>query len=528
MISLFPFVMAAALFFASLNQGFSTTTETDTATNSTTSSETSKKIKGRGLSALTTAVKSIADEDEHQLIDELFDPNSFSQKNINPNFTMPIMPHTVKEIKYACKNYWFGPRDTLAKHGIGFAVTYTGVVVSNPIGGLHPGGCDYYDIIAFTSIVSTQELLGWHGGHFIMSAVQQDGGYNRNLSASNIGNQFTVNSGVKGYTFKWVNLYYQQLFFNDRWEINIGRFAAMDEFDVSPILWNYLGSFQASPTNFQTTWAPNASWASRLKIRVKDDVDLRFGVFQLTTDSLNGLNWDIYPTDAVSLMSQVTWNPQFGQPGDTFLFQKKKQAPSQTGGTTETTKSFETPVDVSKLQRLPGHYFAGGFYNTTGLHQYGDWWLPTQYNIYGLYCHADQLVYRPNPLTDAGLTLWSEFSYSPENNTTVISWQAKGGAIYTGLIPGRRNDFTIFGAGYGRFSPSFSSYNVAHSTNPDNGQLTPGYGDPTYEVILEWGYRINFTRFIFLQPDIQMVINPAGTGHIPTALVLGTEAGIVF
>ncbi|MBX9741956.1 MAG: carbohydrate porin [Chthoniobacterales bacterium] len=515
-----PFVVAALFFLGSLNQAFGTTEESPTS--NSTLPPPAKKIKGRGLAAMVSAVKSLADEDEHELIGDLFDPNSFSQKNINPNFTMPIMPHTVKELKYASKNYWFGPRDALAKHGIGFAVTYTGVVVSNPVGGHIPGGCDYYDIIALTSILSTQELFGWHGGHFIMSAVQQDGGYNRNLTTTNVGNQFVVNSGVKGYTFKWVNLYYQQLFLNDRWEINLGRFSAMDEFDVSPILWNYIGTLQASPTNFQTTWSPNASWASRLKVRVKDDIDLRFGVFQLTTDSLNGLNWNFYPNDAVSLLSQATWNPQFGRPGDTFLFQGSKKESSQTGSATASKKSFSAPVDPSKLQRLPGHYFAGGFYNTTGLHQYGDWWLPTQYNAYGFYCHADQLVYRPNPLTDAGLTLWSELCYSPQSDATMVSYQVKGGAIYTGLIPGRRNDFTIFGAGYGRFSSSYASYNSANNTTGAN------YGDPTYEVVLEWGYRINFTRFIFLQPDIQFIINPAGTGHIPDALILGTEAGIVF
>ena len=479
--------------------------------------------KGRTLAALVSAVKSVTDEDEGQLMDELFDPNSFSQKNINPNFTMPIMPHTVKELQYASRNYWFGPRDELSKHGIGFSATYTGVIVSNPIGGIHPGGCDYYDIIALTSIISTQELFGWHGGHFIMSAVQQDGGWSRHLSPNNIGNQFEVDGGAKGYTFKWVNLYYQQLFWNDRADINIGRFSAMDEFDVSPILWNYLGSFQASPTNFQTTWSPNASWASRLKIRATDDIDLRFGIFQLTTDSLNGLTWNFYPNDGVSLLTQISWNPQFCQPGASSIFDNGKK----NAAATTAEKSFSSPVDVSKLQKLPGHYFLGGFYNTSGIHQFGESWLPEDDNNYGFFCHADQLVYRPNPMTDAGLTLWSELSYSPQGNASIISYQVKGGAIYTGLIPGRRNDFTIFGLGYGRFSSDFASENIA--TSWKNGQpSSPKYGDPTFEAITELGYRINFTRFIFIQPDIQFIINPAGTGHIPDALVLGTMAGIVF
>lgn len=47
------------------------------------------------------AITSIADEDEEQITSELFDPNSSAQQNINPNTTMPIMPHTVKEMQYA-------------------------------------------------------------------------------------------------------------------------------------------------------------------------------------------------------------------------------------------------------------------------------------------------------------------------------------------------------------------------------------------------------------------------------------------
>ncbi len=47
------------------------------------------------------AIKSIVDEDEDSLISELFAPNSPAQQNINLNTTMPVMPHTVKEMQYA-------------------------------------------------------------------------------------------------------------------------------------------------------------------------------------------------------------------------------------------------------------------------------------------------------------------------------------------------------------------------------------------------------------------------------------------
>ena len=55
-----------------------------------------------------------------------------------------------------------------------------------------------------------------------------------------------------------------------------------------------------------------------------------------------------------------------------------------------------------------------------------------------------------------------------------------------------------------------------------------GNGDPTYESVIETGYRIQLTKFAFIQPDLQWVIRPSGTGRIPNALVIGAEMGITF
>ncbi|MFV0416394.1 MAG: carbohydrate porin [Chthoniobacterales bacterium] len=36
------------------------------------------------------------------------------------------------------------------------------------------------------------------------------------------------------------------------------------------------------------------------------------------------------------------------------------------------------------------------------------------------------------------------------------------------------------------------------------------------------------TPFAYVQPDIQWVINPGGTGNIDNALVIGAQIGITF
>lgn len=497
------------LIASALPSGSNTQNAQSTTLHSSNNHEKAKKL---------TIVNSTIDETEDQLMSELFDPKSPAQRHITPYNAMPAMPHTVKELEFASSSILFlgGPRDKLSQHGIDFSTTYTCVMAGNPVGGKSPGGFTYIDNIALTSMFDTEKLFGWHGGHFIMSAEQQDGGSGNNLSSKNVGNFFVVNGAVGGQTMKWVNLYYQQLFWNDRININIGRFCAMDEFDVSPVLWNYIGSLQANPTNLRTTWNPNASWATRLKIAATHDTDLRFGIFQITNASLNGLNWNFYPNDSASLFAQYSWNPEFCKPGSTSIFDTGKKNDSVASNQEASSdKSFKNPVDVSKLRRLPGHYFFGGYYNAEGTAQYTS--NTSLANSYAFYWHGDQVVYRPNPMSDAGLLVWHELGYTPETENAILTFQAKGGAIYTGLIPGRKNDFTIFGVGYGDFSSSYDSFITSQ-----NGKA------PTYEIVSELGYRVNFTRFFYIQPDIQWIINPGGLGSIPNALILGTQIGIVF
>ncbi|MFN9942402.1 MAG: carbohydrate porin, partial [bacterium] len=80
--------------------------------------------------------------------------------------------------------------------------------------------------------------------------------------------------------------------------------------------------------------------------------------------------------------------------------------------------------------------------------------------------------------------------------------------MYQGPLPGRDNDSAIFGLAYGNFSSDYSNSGGAYN------------GDPaSFEMALEWGYRIQLNRFFYVQPDLQYIIQPGGTGSIPNAFV---------
>lgn len=83
------------------------------------------------------------------------------------------------------------------------------------------------------------------------------------------------------------------------------------------------------------------------------------------------------------------------------------------------------------------------------------------------------------------------------------------GLIYKGLFARRDDDRTVFGVIYGRFSRDYAQTIEA-----------AGKGFPTYASLIEGGHRFQLSKFAFLQPDIQWVINPSGTGQIPNALAM--------
>ena len=167
------------------------------------------------------------------------------------------------------------------------------------------------------------------------------------------------------------------------------------------------------------------------------------------------------------------------------------------------------------MKGLPGHYWFGAYYSPWQFAQFGT--SDTATNSYGFYFHADQMVWQKAPGSDQGLTLWSSFVLSPQQNIAKLPFQANAGVVYKGLIPAREQDDTIFGLVYGKFSRNYARTVEA-----------AGNGYPQYEMVLEWGYRVNFTKFAYIQPDLQWVINPGGTGRIPNALVLGAQMSVIF
>ncbi|HLB33675.1 MAG: hypothetical protein A3F67_09905 [Verrucomicrobia bacterium RIFCSPHIGHO2_12_FULL_41_10] len=438
----------------------------------------------------------------------------------SPYEPIPVVPYNIMEIEKA-SGTWFGQRDWVTAHGIDFSIAYTSNIAGNPVGGIQPGGFTYADVFACACLLNTEKLFGWHGGYFTISSLLLDGS---SLSQKNIGNLFGVQR-VYGsiQTINFNELSYEQKFCNDSASIKSGRLVAGYEFAFSPLNFFYMntgidGNPQALWMNGRMPSYFNASWGSRLKVDLPGSTVARLGAYQITPISRNGLNWDFYPNDGVMLMAQYGWNPEFFKPS----------APSTNSDDTKNNITESSPKKVNSSDQaskntantpspkgFAGHYWMGGYYSTWEYPQFNSGAQAS--NFYALYWHGDQTVYRPNRMNNTGLILWSDTVLCPQQNIALIPFQFNAGAIYTGLIPGRKQDNTIFGVVYGNFSTTYASVLQQY-----------GQGNPTYELIYEFGYRINITKFAYVQPDLQWIINPGGTGNIPNAVVIGAQTGIVF
>ncbi len=441
--------------------------------------------------------------------DDIFNPEDAGNRFISPYDSMANMPHNIMEFEHASGN-WGGGRDFLDRHGIEVSLTYTSDMAGNPIGGKSPYGFTYCDNIALGCLIETEKLFGWQDGYFMMSVLQRNG---LNLSQKNIGNQFTVQQVFGGPTFHWYQLSYEQKFCDTHASIKLGRLAAGDDFCVSPLYWLYMnngidGNIQAIPVNSQFSTYPNAVWGSRLKVDLTSTTTARLGVYQVTPfASINGLNWNFYPSNGVMFLGQYSWNPKFCVPSPGSASTEKEVC--------ATADSPNKSSNKSHLHGLAGHYWMGSYYSTMEYPQFNSSNMVP--NAYGFYWHADQTVYRVDSISNKGLVLWSAYAFSPQKNISKVPFQINGGAIYTGLMPGRDNDQAILGVIYGSFSSSYAE-----------AQSTSGNGSPSYELVYEAGYRINFTKYAYFQPDLQWIINPGGLGSTPNAVVVGAQTGIIF
>jgi porin len=240
-----------------------------------------------------------------------------------------------------------------------------------------------------------------------------------------------------------------------------------------------------------------ASWAARAKYQPTDSTYLETGVFQASprigNPAYHGADFTIQPGDGVLLMAEIGWTPDFASKPE-HSSDKKTVVPGEPGR--KGVYSF-------------GAYFANDTFETF---QGG-----TARHAYGFYAMAQQMVWRSRENPHHHCSLWGGVTYSPQEDLAQMPVMGFGGAIWQGLVPGRNQDNFLLSFYTGGFSRDFA-----------NAQAAAGQGRPTVETVLEVSYIVQLTKHLQLQPDVQWIIQPGGTGDIPNALVVGFQVGLTY
>ncbi len=377
---------------------------------------------------------------------------------------------------------WGGARSQLSDLGIEFFAYYNTITSSNVSGGIREDTNFAGDL--FTGLqFDLDKILGFEDTIFTVTGIDRHGS---DISPS-IGSQYSAMQLVGGQNTFLYNVTFEKLFADGDIAVKVGRMTATDDF-VGSSLYSYSlsnavnGQIRAVLFDGVMTSYPFAVWGGRVKAKLSEESTLQVGVFQLTNEMWDrekqGLDFSIDGDDGASLFVQYDWTPEIaGKPArfyaginQTFSFEMDEF------NSTDTTDSFTR-----------------------------------------FYAHADYQFYRESADSDEGLTLFMTFAYTAQDEVAIVPIQSTIGAHYKGLLPNRPNDRTVFFMTYGGFSDEYSDELVANSGSAVD-----------YEMVFELGHRIQLTEYAYIQPDIQYIKNPGGTGNIDDAIVVGAQIGFSF
>ena len=360
---------------------------------------------------------------------------------------------------------WGGLRPEIQERGILPSFDYDGQLFSNAHGGETTHDATHAAGLATVSLSLDTHRLGlWQGGTAVVSGNHLDGrGVSREVgSLCQIG---TLDVSTESFT-QLAAAYYQQNLADDRLVARLGKADANDGFVDSQLAALYLNGDFAPPANIPMPTFPTPAFGLALFAEPAQG----FGVAAAAYGADLGIHED----------------------GGAGLFEGRVFAIT------------ELTLHVHPFGRS-GHYNAGAWLRTVETPDPRD---PTgtasSPRNYGAYAFFDQRLTAPDPAHPGrGLGAWFLLSWAPPDRNRDELWVG-GGLVYTGLVPGRGSDDLAFGVS-----------RAAIVATPS------GRRDPPPELVFEWFYAGRLARWLTLQPDLQLVVNPMNSGR--NAVVLGAQ-----
>ncbi len=370
----------------------------------------------------------------------------------------------VLDWQYATGN-WFGLRDAMGEKGITLEPSIVFDYSKLFSGGRHKYTDATRHVFNVNLSIDTEKLFGLKGGTFFVDFMNING----QNGSDKVGDfQSFSNIDSPGRT-EVAELWYQQMLFDNKLRIKIGKVDANLEFDYVEngcdfVKCDFINSSMGfSPTIFVFPTYPDPAMSFNAFVYPDEHLYMGFGVY------------DGSGAEGIQTGSR---GPKtfFGSPGDLFYIGE--------AGLNYTLGQ----------QKLTGRIAGGG------------WWHDGTFNRFdgsqvrgtgGFYALLDQSLWKENPdNTDDQQGIGSFLQYGWANNKVSEAQDHFGAGItYTGAIPNRDDD--VCGVGI----------SCVHFTSAPAAGFTDSY-ETSYEAF----YKLQLTDWASIKPDLQYIANPGGQG----------------
>jgi porin len=334
-----------------------------------------------------------------------------------------------------------------------FEASYIGDNVNNISGGIKTGSC-YLGMANIRLHFDTEEAGLWKGGQFYINAANTHGA---SPSSSLLGDMQVASNIDAGNHSYLQEVWFKQFLY--KLELTIGLQDLNVEFANTESGALYLNSsFGISPIISANTTPP---------------------IFPLTTLGLTA-KWNI--------SKKMTWiNALYdGSPTDFDYnpYNVKWQFISGDGLLVVSEFQFKTEV-----MEQPCVYKIGGYVHNHIVEKVLNKNIPDSlnHNVFGLYVFTDQKIWHND---NRSISLFSQLGYSPSPKCTNDFYLGLG-FNFCGILSKSNSDVLGLAAAHEHFCNQRKS-----------------------ETAVELTYKHKLTDHIFIQPDVQYIINPARTGEV--------------
>ena len=425
-----------------------------------------------------------------------------------------------------------GLRTLLGNYGVTLTLNDISVIMGNTSGGINKG-TTYSGLTTLTLQMDTQKALGWEGGSVNFSVLQTRG---RNLSQYYIANLQTVSNIAAEPTTRLWEIWYQQAFDDDAFDVRIGQQSIDQEFMTSQaafIHFNASMGWAALPSYDLYGGGPAyplSSLGVRLRAKPTDAIALLAGVFQD-----NPAGGTFYQD--TQLLGSTRWGGNFNLRTGALFIAEAQYAIYQT--------PKDAPADAVVPDGLPGIYKIGAWFDTAAFpnQRYDTLGVPLaspasnghpQLNRYNssLYALFDQTIWQPDPKGARAITIFARAMGAPDDRN-LISYSVNGGINLSAPLPDRDND--TFGVGFG--VAQISTGGINYNKDQNFYRTAPGpVPIRSNETFLEVTYQIQATPWLQIQPVFQYVMNPSGgianpnnpNLRVKNAAIFGFSTGVTF